>query len=404
MSGTRVRAGLAFTLARLAMLSVSMAATLLVARNLGPERFGVLAAGSGVYLLVSSVGLLGADQLFLNRQLTSSQLRSLTPRFAAVTLAGGVILASAFPGLSTIERLVLAIISLAGYFELTRLPWLLAPQARGAFLTRAARETITRIATSAAMVACSFATASPLAVALSLLSANGVLTIGLRFSGWSSEQVERVPGSAMLGWLRRGAKFTTSSILYTLYTGLGLSVVAALLPTSQAALLRGASTILTVAYVVPVALNGEVLRVAIYRDQRAGARGSAMLQKYLVLNLAAAAAVTIVAVLVAAPLLALVLGPGYEGVQRIAALLALSIPLNYLNSFIGNVAVARGHVRAVVIVQALGVAFAAIVTTVLVDLLGVAGAPIGLVATELACLVSYALIYRKVQEPSKWVN
>ena len=109
-------------------MAIWMIASLLAARNLGPTAFGVLAAANGVYLLFSSLALLGLDQLYLSSRISLGTLKSKTPTFAVVPLASAVSAFALIPGLDLSVRLAGCLLAIAGYVEFLRWPWLLAPQ------------------------------------------------------------------------------------------------------------------------------------------------------------------------------------------------------------------------------------------------------------------------------------
>ena len=375
-------------------MAIWMIASLLAARNLGPTAFGVLAAANGVYLLFSSLALLGLDQLYLSSRISLGTLKSKTPTFAVVPLASAVSAFALIPGLDLSVRLAGCLLAIAGYVEFLRWPWLLAPQFNGDYSRRARRELGSRFAAAVAWGGTSFFTGSPLLVAVAILAVSCLLTVAVlpTMSRAVDVNAARAAEESSIALIRRGAGFVASSVLFTVYAGFGLTAVAILLPTEEAAILRASSVVVTATLLVPIALNGEVLRVAVYRLRNDPAAASALplVLRYAGLNGILGVAAGIVTWWLAPDLLVTLLGPGYEGVRSVCRALALVIPLSFLTIFASNALIALGHLRWVLIAQAFSALVAVVAGTLLVAELGVLGAPYALLLAELAGLVIYA--------------
>ena len=376
---------------RIATIGISTLTLMVVARLLGPAAYGPYAAAAALFVLPQAAGLLGGDQLFLSGRIDPGTLRRLAARVSLITGSIGLLIALAHPSLSDTARLTLALLSVSGTAEMTRLPWLLEPQRKERFSQRGRREFLARATVSIATVAAALLGLSAVGLAGFAAAMNLTLTLAWRLS---REEVEPADSQRRLrSMLRSGAPFTASSILYTAYVTMPMVVVSSITTETDTAFFRTAGFILLIGYVLPAALNGEVLRSQLY-NLRAGRRDTPVsISHYLAANLVLGGLMALSTWLVLGRLMEILLGPAYDGIGDLATILALSLPFNFVNSLMGNVLIAGGHIISIVKIQAATLAFSLVSVPALAISHGVVGASWSLLGCELFAGVLSAFTY-----------
>lgn len=403
---------LAFASARVLGLVISTVTSLVLIRIMSVGEFGSFAAATGVFLLVSSLGYLGADQLLLSRGITSESFIFLTPRLGVVTLVLTLVLASVWPGLTLDERAVLGILGLTRFLDLQRGPWTLLPQLTGRHLRRAQREFAGQVATCLGLVAAVLLHPTALSVAVGGLAGSLVVTGLVLVSFRPAPRRRRAGGQG--SWVSQivgGVGFASSSIVYSAINAVGLALMPILASTGDVAVFRATLLVYTAALVLPIALNNDVLRPHLYLaaerdpgDQQV--RVPRLKGRTLSLNLALAVVVSLGVLLVGRAGSGLLFGPGYHEVRNLVVPAAASIPFAFLSSYVANLLVAHGFLRKVVWCQLGLLLLALVVNVALIGLYGALGGALSLLVVDAAALFLYLVVWhsfvRKPGDPS-WV-
>lgn len=370
------------------MFAASTAALVAIARILGPAEYGVFAAAGAVSLAVQAFGALGLDQLYLRGDIDDATLRGSSLIIAVLQTAAVVIAAACWPQLSTAARLCTVALGASQATATMRLPWLLVPHRQLQFAVRARREVAAFVLTQLVIVAAVARGNGPLAAAV-LSMAAGMFMVAIS----RAQAGPRAPAPPRTLWrlVRAGLPFALSSVFYTLYLQVDAALLAALAAPAVVAQYSVAYSFVMAAAVLPVALNNDVLRPHLYRAATAHARAS-LTRRFAVLSLALGLIAGALVFLFGPPATRLVYGHGYAPAGALLMILALALPLHYLNSWAGNVLVASAWMREVVAVQAVLTLGNIAANLLLIPSLGARGAAITTVGTEGAGLVLYACL------------
>lgn len=399
---------LSFAGARIFGLVISTATSLVLIRVMTVDEFGAFAAATGVFLLISSLGYLGVDQLLLSRQVSSGMFVLLTPRLGGLTLALTLVLAAAWPGLTWDERAVLVVLGVTRALDLQRGPWTLLPQLTGLHVRRALRELVGQVAVCTGLVVAVLLRPEALAVAVGGLLGSVLVTgVVLLFFRPPAVPGERESGS-WLGRVIGGVGFAASSIIFSAINAMGLALMPILASRADVAVFRATLLIYTAALVLPVAVNNDVLRPHLYLASEASGAGPVarppLRGRTLNLNLGLAAVAVVGVLVVGGWGAALLFGPGYDEVSRLVVPAAASLPFAFLSSYVANVLVAHGRLRAVVWCQVGLLLLAVVVNAVLIAHYGALGGAMSLLVVDSAALVAYLVLWhslsRKPGDPS----
>ena len=376
---------------RMAAVAVSTVSMMVVARALGPVGYGPYAAAAALFILTQAAGIFGSDQLFLSGLIDAATLRRLASRASLITGSLGVLIAIGHPTLTTEARVTLVLLSLSGTAEMARLPWLLEPQGLEQFSRRGRRELAARCLTASALIIAAVLGLPATGLAACAAASNLALT-----TGWVLTRPQAVSDARtepLLPMLRKGAPFTATSLLYTAYVSMPMVVVASVASAENTSFFRTASFVLLVGYVLPAALNGEVLRSLLYNVRRGRREVPVRLRHFLVTNVVAGALAALGTWLVLGRVLELLLGSAYAGVSDLATILALSLPANYVNSLLDNVLIAFGLVHRVVAIQAATLCFSLALVPWVTARHGTTGAAWSLLACELFATACYTVAH-----------
>lgn len=346
------------------------------------------------------------DQLLLSRRLPSGTFTFLTPRLGGITLALTLVLAIGWPGLTGDERAVLGVLGLTRALDLQRGPWTLLPQLTGLHLRRALRELVGQVAVCVGLVVAVVLRPGALAVAVGGLAGSLLVTAAvLAFFRPPQPAEPREPGS----WFSQvigGVGFASSSIIFSAINAVGLALMPILASTEDVAVFRAALLIYTAALVLPVAVNNDVLRPHLYlaSEQQGGQgdgppRGRPRLRgRTLQLNLGLAVVAMAGVLVVGGAGAGLLFGDGYEDVRRLVVPAAASLPFAFLSSYVANVLVAHGRLRAVVWCQLGLLLLAVVVNAVLIGRYAALGGAVSLLVVDSAALLLYLVLW---QSPSR---
>lgn len=391
------RGSLVLVASRVAVFLVSAGSGLVLARALGPERYGVLASATAISAILLLLGIFGLEQLFLvgSIDLTEFQVRS--TQVSAISVVAVGLGALAWPAVGSSTRLCILLVGVASAADQLKLPYLLEPQRRLDFGRRARRETALRLAAAATSVVVVVVWRSPVAVAASLLVASGLLLLPTRTIprldgryGWSS--LRRV--------LRQGLPFATSGALYTLYFQIDMALLASLRTSEEVAQYRAAFSLVAAAVVLAVAWNNEVMRPRLYRETYGSRQFAGILRSSGAVSVAVGGLCALAMVALGPTAIRIAYGRAYEPAGALVQILGLAMVAHFFNSWAGNALVAQRRVRLVVMLQAALVGINVVGNLLLIPTRGARGAAVMTVVTEWIGCVLYGLVLWSARRPS----
>src|SRR5579864_2444420 len=364
-----------FLLARVTGNLLLVTSSFVIARSLGPSKYGLLATAIGIAGTLFILNLVGFDQLFLRKELGDVQFRRYVAVVAGVSILVVVVAAFAWPNVVSTTRQLLVLWGVGLALAMFTQPWLLTPQRDLHFASRARREIVLRVITASSIIAVAVGTRSPLWVAVSMLLAAAIPSSVLILRSHPNDAVVPTlgPGRAV----GRGITYATSGALYTLYMSIDVGLVGTLVGSTQAGYYGIASGFLTAAATFPIVMNNDVLRTRLYRCRDASDMVHAVLMKrhFLLLTLVAGTVGGVLMLVLAHPVVELLFGPAYgTHVARLVMILALAVLPNYFNSWAANVLIAGDDVHLVVGVQTVMTVFNVSANVVLLPRHGVAAA------------------------------
>ena len=209
------------------------------ARLLGPDNFGIYAAGASVVVVATALGCCGLDQLLISGQIAESDFRRGVKSAAALVFVVSSIAVIAWPNLSATSRGVGLIVSFAAAMTVLRLPWTVVPGAHLQFSIRAKRELMLACCVSIATLSLTAGLRSPLAAAAGAAGVGLAIVLLADRDKNSGDATGVAKGVASKVLLRKGLPFAVSGVLYSLYFALDASLMAALRPAAGRGVLSG---------------------------------------------------------------------------------------------------------------------------------------------------------------------
>jgi O-antigen/teichoic acid export membrane protein len=318
------------------------------------------------------------------------------PRLSALNAAIAVVAVVCWPGLTTYERIVLGILALTRVLDILRGPWLLEPQLRRRHLGRAFRELTVQFITAAAVIGAVVLDADAVSVALGSLGASSLMTVAVVVPRRASSERRERGSESSAGLLVAGLGFASSSILYSAINTVGLALMPMLASTGDVARFRAAVLVYSAALVLPIAINNDVLRPHLYRSspEEGAPRVPSLRGSMLTINLVLASAVSAALLLAGRFLVDPLFGSEYHAVKTMLVPLALSVPFAFLSSYVANLLIVRGQLRAVVWVQLAVLAIAVIANGVLISVHGALGGAMALLVVDAVSLATYLFIWQ----------
>lgn len=389
--------GLVLVASRVAVFMVTAGSGLVLARTLGPERYGVLASATAIAGILLLLGIYGLEQLYLVDSIDLAEFTVRSTQVFGISAATVAVGALAWPAVGSSTRLCVLLVGMASAADQLKLPYLLEPQRRLDFACRARRETALRIAAAATSVVVVLVWRSPVAVAASLLAASVVLLLPTRTT----------PGlHARYGWrslrkvLRRGLPFAASGALYTVYFQVDMALLASLRGPDEVAQYRAAFSLVAAAVVLAVAWNNEIMRPRLYRERDGGPQFAAILRSSAAVSVTGGALCALGMVMLGPAAIRIAYGRAYEPAGALVQILGLAMVFHFFNSWAGNVLVAKRRVRLVVALQGTLVAANVVGNLLLIPSRGARGAAGMTVVTELTGCVLYGLALWSARRPS----
>jgi O-antigen/teichoic acid export membrane protein len=169
-------------------------------------------------------------------------------------------------------------------------------------------------------------------------------------------------------------------------------MLAAFAPSRQVGQYRIAYTAVLAAIVLPVVINNDVMRPRLLRSADP-AHSQFLIRRFGLVSAAAGFVTFVVMFLAGPPAIRFAFGSEFNEAGTLAALLAISMPPHFINSWLGNVFVAEGRVRQVVKVQATMLAANIAGNLWAIPSHGAKGAALMTAITEAAGLAIYAFLF-----------
>lgn len=389
----RGRGSRILTTSRIFTFGLTALATVVFARSLSPYEFGVLAGAMAVNAVIGLFGYFGIDQLYLRGQLDDEALQSRALELAIIALLANAVAAFAWPGLPMGARACIGALAVVAACDQLKLPWFYGPTKSLDFATRAWRELIAK--STATVLSAGAALIIGTALGAAIGSLVGSVVVLLWAGRWLVDGRLASVRFVRLHY-RRGLPFALSGALYTVYFQVDLALMASFRSTVDIADYRVAYSFMLAAIVLPVALNNDVLRTRLYQLRTAAefpfTRYRELERRALFVTVALGIACGVVLYATADPLVGLVYGSGYERAADLVQILAIACIPHFLNSWSGNVLVARGLTRAVVIVQATLLAVNIAVNLWAIPTHGPRGAAIVTLGTEVFGVLIYGAV------------
>lgn len=298
------------------------------------------ASAASVAGLVTAVGCIGQDQLYLRGALHLHHFRT---RVKAITLAGAALTALIcliWPGLDLSGRIAALLLTAGLAGGLYAAPYLLVPQRALNFVARGRRELLQRCLLAGGAISGAAIFARGQAVAAGSLAAAALfLLLALRRlpRPSSTETTDAAPFLA-------GLPFAWSAFLYTAMTlspPLALSAVAQ--SPTEVGELRLALTILLALQAVPIALNTDVFRSRLYSAIERGGETALVGRTALVRSLIVGVLLTAVVLAAAVPLTVSLYGSAYRSTGEALQILMLGFPLFCISTWAASALVVLGH-------------------------------------------------------------
>ena len=373
---------------RLTAIALTAASSAVVARSLGPQGYGVFAAGTAVATLLVLGKAFGADALFLRGSIDARTLQRRSIAAGVINLAVVSVAALAWPGLSQTARGCELLMGAAWSLAFARIPWQVVPARQLRFSVRARRELLGSVLSLGGVMVFAAVWQRPLLASAGLLVGTAVTTA----ISWRALTHERSTTGPVAGdgSVRAGLPFTAIEGLFVAYFVLDGAMIAAMRPAVDAGIYRVAYSFVIAAAVVPVALNADVLRVRLWRLD--GAARAHALRRAVLLTAAAATVVTLCFELLAHPAERLFFGPAFAAAVPLIRILGAAMPFHYANSVLSNILVGAGRTATVIRVQVAMLAVNLVGNLVLIPSHGPKGAAVMTLVTEVVGVVGYGVI------------
>ncbi|HEU5039138.1 MAG TPA: oligosaccharide flippase family protein [Nocardioides sp.] len=366
--------------ARLIGLAVATVSSLLLARILGPDDYGVYATAVAVGNLAVIFGPMGIDQLQLLHDLPESRAYRWTLLVAAASTAAGLVLALAWPNIEPMTRSCAFLMAAAGACRVALAPWLTTPQKQLRFDIRARRDLILGIFPSVGSVIAAVLATTVVAVVGVYLA---ILLVLAASAHWTMRQRARVRSVASRVRFRAGWPYAASAATYTLYFTADAAIIAATRTSQEVGQYKAAYMFITAATVLPIVLNNDMLRARLADLRDLPAESWHVVRRMAAANLGLGLAMTGGVCLLGPPAARLVYGAGFEQASELLTILGLALLPFAMNTFSGNALIAFGSVRLVLIVQVISCVANITANLVFVPAYGLDAAAYATVGTEL---------------------
>jgi O-antigen/teichoic acid export membrane protein len=372
------RSGVSLFASRITSLLISALTGVVTARLLGPDKFGVFAAGASVVVVAWALGSFGLDQLLMAGQIDESDFRRGVISAAVLVFVISSIAVAVWPNLSATSRGVGLIVSLAAATTVLRLPWTLVPGAHLQFGVRAKRELALACGVSIATLSLTAVLRSPLAAAAGAASV-GLAIVLLVDRGKGFGMATRVAKPmASRDLLRKGLPFALSGVLYALYFALDASILAALRPAAEVGFYRVAYSFVMVAVAIAVVINNDIMRPILARLGVTFATA----RPFLLISASLGVLVAGAFYGLAPFLVKVVYGSGFSPAVTPLRILGLALLPHFFNAWLVNIYISHGRLRRVLTVQGVLLVVNIGLNLWLIPARGGEGAAIATLATE----------------------
>ena len=395
---------------------IGFAATIIIARYFGAADFGFLASMTSIWALLSPLLALGAGRLLLRARARAE------PALAAWVLGRGALIVGA---------LLLVVIALAGIagpalYDRDAALFLLASvalvslvlqdpakavfQARDDYMGLARWQLLPPSARLVAVGLAGLAGASFLGfMVLYALTETLVIAVALRYLWGYRREVPALPGSAVSlaprrDFLRQGAPFALSGMLYTIYYQIDVLMLGLMTGLEQAGLYKAAFVFVAAAYLLPGTLFQHYLLARIFRWWEDGTDLAPRVRRGLLGCLAYGGVVAGLFALLAGPLLVMFYGEAYATAAPALRWLGIAVLCHTLAIGVGAFLVTEAGIRRKVRVQIVTAVLNVAGNLLLIPVLGIMGAVVATIVTEAVLMSGYALMLVRELRHQRGVN
>jgi O-antigen/teichoic acid export membrane protein len=340
---------------KLLPMVVSVLGTILLARQIPLTEFGRYSRAFAFTQVVTTVGLLGQDQLALRGSISPTTALRRSGAIAAVSAVAAVSLAWLTVEVDMLPLVAVVVITAAVSTCLTLV--LVIRQHLGFDLERARAELILKSANQSGLNLGGFARGTALAVALGGALGTGLWSASaLRGKKWRSLHRRRWGADTFL----TGLKFGLPGMLYGLAAAIPLLAIAAQADEAANAQARFVALTYLAMTALAAAFNGEFFRTRLFAAADSGARLEIWhrMRRTLIL----AAGVVSLGVFIAGLVLPKLLGSAYHDASTGMLLLAIGVPFQLFGSAYGSLLLTNGRVRETMLRQAMAVMVALVLS------------------------------------------
>lgn len=380
--------------ARVLLGIISFATSVLMVRALGPVEFGHYSAGMALATVVAVLGPWGLDQLQIFHGLGEGEATWASRRVAAFTLGVGLVVAAVWPSLDMPSRLCAAAGVLGFAARILVGPWLTGSLKRLDIGVRVRSEFLTLALSGVVGLAVAGATRSALA-SLSGSALYLLIVAGARAGRSARPAVRR---QAFRSIVRRGVPYALSSAAYTLYFSVDAAILATFRREFEVGQYRAAYMLFAAVLVVPIALNNDLLRSHLARDEGGDRRRTIARFGLLTVSLSVAAFGAVAALHVM--IVGKAYGNGYGAAASLLGVLSLAIIPAYANSWLSNALVGLMRIRVVVAVQAVLTVMNVAANLAVIPRYGARGAAWSTVCTESAAVAIFGFFLLRAARES----
>lgn len=328
--------------ARIATYGSFGLASLLIARTLKPEGYGVYSASVAVATIALVINSFGQDQLYLRNEIDRRTLEVRSVQSGAVSVIALLVLAALWPSLTSIGRLCSLTYGLAVILQRLLMPYLVEPLHRLEFDRRAKRELLVSATFPILGFAIGFALhRTAITFCVGSLAAAAALAIGRVPRPTWGEFRRNLPFADF----KRGISFAFAGAFYVIYFQSDIAVLGAFGKSRSVGLYAAACSLMSAFILFSTLLTNDVMRSRLYKLEPGSAafRDQALRSGIAIVGVGTACAA--IAYTLAAPLMGLVFGHQFEAGASYFRILSLAILAYYLSNWGGNILFATGHIR-----------------------------------------------------------
>jgi PST family polysaccharide transporter len=387
-------------LARLFQIGANVAATLVMARVLGPERLGVLSLATTIAVVMATLGTLGLEQIAMREFASGGESGSahatrslLLLRLVGALLGGALVLAMLFvplpqPGALGPLLVVLALLPLFQGGDIAE--WQLVANQR----VRTVAQATMASAMVFAVAKITLALVHPdlFAFALAVLAEAALRSLLLAFASrglWTPHRTGNA-SLAMAGqFLREGGPLLASTLAIFVYIRLDQFMIASMVGARAVGQFVAVANISEMQLVAAMALSRSVMPSLVQAYERSPAEFEALMSRCMRAGFYLMLASSLLLSFASPWLLALMFGPGYEGGARALSIHAFMAPFAMLGVLSSTWFVLNRNTGHALGRTLFGAGVNVVLNLLLIPRLGIAGAAIATLAAQSCASLFY---------------